>query len=94
MIKLLLLVLLGFVLYAFFLSLVRPSTLRKPDNGSGRGPENKQISGETMVEDPVCGTFIPVNDAVKGRIQGQDHYFCSKDCLEEFNRQQHNPPPS
>lgn len=90
MIKLLLLVLLGFVLYAFFLSLVRPSTIGKPASK----PENKQLSGETMVEDPVCGTFIPVNDAVKGRIQGQDHYFCSQDCLEEFNRQQHNPPSS
>ncbi len=90
MIKLLLLILLGFVLYAFFLSLVRPSATGKPADK----PANKQLSGEAMVEDPVCGTFLPVNDALKARIKGQDHYFCSKDCLEEYNRQQHNPHSS
>lgn len=79
MIKLLLLALLGFVLYAFFLSLVRPST--------GVKPKNKELTGEVMVEDPACGTFIPQDDALKARIKGQDYYFCSKKCLEEYNRQ-------
>ena len=79
MIKLLLLILLGFVLYSFFLSLTRSSS------GTPAPPQRKkQMTGESMVEDPVCGTCLPQNDAIKARIGGKDYYFCSKTCLDHF----------
>ncbi len=87
MIKLLLLVLLGFVLYSFFLSLTRPKTNLPPLNR-----RNRQIDGDVMVEDPVCGTCLPQEDAIKARIEGNDYYFCSKTCLERFRDSDNDPP--
>ncbi len=88
MIKLLLLVLLGFVLYSFFLSLTRPKT-----SIPTRQRERRQVEGEAMVEDPACGTCLPREDAIKARIKGSDYYFCSKTCLDRF-RDSHNDPPN
>lgn len=79
MIKLLLLVLLGFVLYSFFLSLTRPKT-----SISSKDSRNRQVKGALMVEDPVCGTCLPQEDAIKAHIKGSDYYFCSKTCLDRF----------
>lgn len=87
MIKLLLLVLLGFVLYSFFLSLTRPKSSLPP-----KDPPIRQVKGDLMVEDPVCGTCLPQEDAIKERIQGSDYYFCSKTCLERFRDSDNDPP--
>jgi YHS domain-containing protein len=89
MIKLLLLVLLGFVLYSFFLSLTRPKTGISPKNR-----ESRQVKGDLMVEDPVCGTCLPQEDAIKAHIKGSDYYFCSKVCLDRFKDRDNDPPPS
>lgn len=51
------------------------------------------MKGVPMVEDPVCGTYLPEEDAIKARIQGSDYYFCSKTCLERF-KDSDNAPPS
>lgn len=88
MIKLLLLILLGFVLYSFFLSLTRSTTNLPP-----KKHRNRQIKGVPMVEDPVCGTYLPEEDAIKARIQGSDYYFCSKTCLERFKDSDNAPHP-
>jgi len=87
MIKLLLLVLLGFVLYSFFLSLTRPKTNLPPQDR-----QNRQVKGDIMVEDPVCGTYLPQEDAIKARIKGSEYYFCSKTCLERFKDSDNDPP--
>ncbi len=41
-----------------------------------------------MVEDPQCGTYLPVSDAIKATIHGHQHYFCSKKCLKEYKKSQ------
>lgn len=87
MIKLLLLVLLGFVLYSFLLSLTRPKANLPP-----KDHRNRQVKGDVMVEDPVCGTCLPQEDAIKARIKGSDYYFCSRDCLERFKDSDNDPP--
>lgn len=87
MIKLLLLVLLGFVLYSFFLSLTRPKANLPP-----KTRRNHQLNGDVMVEDPVCGTCLPQEDAIQARIKGNDYYFCSKACLERFKDSDTDPP--
>jgi uncharacterized protein len=89
MIKLLLLILLGFVLYSFFLSLTRPTTSFPPKNR-----QNRQVKGDVMVEDPVCGTYLPQEDAIKARIKGSDYYFCSKTCLDRFTDSDNDPTPN
>lgn len=80
MIKLLLLALAGFILYSMVSGLLRP--------GSGRQKMSKDRSreGERMVADSHCGTYLPVSDALKATIDGQEHYFCSKKCLKEYKK--------
>jgi len=41
-----------------------------------------------MVEDPQCGTYLPLSDAIKATIHGRQHYFCSKKCLKEYKKSQ------
>ena len=37
-----------------------------------------------LVEDPVCHTYVPLSQAVKKEISGNDYYFCSKQCSEKY----------
>lgn len=52
-------------------------------------PQNnglKQIDDE-MVKDPHCQVYIPKSSAIKSRIAGQEHYFCSPTCAKKFKEQ-------
>jgi len=80
MIKLLLLVLLFFVGYSFFQTLF--PARKKSDQGSRHRPP----SGEQMVQDPQCGTYLPLSEAVKANIRGQQHYFCSRKCRNQYKK--------
>ncbi|RJR47529.1 MAG: YHS domain-containing protein [Deltaproteobacteria bacterium] len=51
---------------------------------AAQGPGNREP--EELVQDPVCGTFIPRRDALKGQKDGQDYFFCSEGCLKRFRR--------
>ncbi|MBN1957442.1 MAG: YHS domain-containing protein [Desulfuromonadales bacterium] len=81
MIKLLLMFLAGFILYSLVSGVMRPAKRR---------PSNRTPDGETMVEDPHCGTYVPQSDAFKATIAGKQLYFCSKKCLKEYKKAQ-NP---
>ncbi|MCF6178652.1 MAG: hypothetical protein L3J63_04575 [Geopsychrobacter sp.] len=74
MIKLLLLILLFFVGYSFFQALF--PTRNKRNRHSRKQPP----SGEQMVLDPQCGTYLPLSEALKANIRGEQHYFCSRKC--------------
>ncbi len=80
MIKLILLILCGFVFYSMISGLLRPKSTKKPQNQSN--------DGEIMVEDPQCGTYLPQSDAIKATINGRPYNFCSKKCLKEFKQSQ------
>lgn len=41
---------------------------------------------DVMVQDPACGVYLPRRDAVKRRIKGETHYFCSERCAEDFRK--------
>lgn len=40
--------------------------------------------GEDLVEDPHCHTYVPVSQAYRKEIGGENHYFCSKECYETY----------
>jgi len=40
--------------------------------------------GEDLVEDPYCHIYVPMSQAHKTTIDGQDLYFCSERCLEKY----------
>ena len=39
---------------------------------------------EEMVQDPVCGTWIPVSQALTANRGGETFYFCSSECRDKF----------
>lgn len=39
---------------------------------------------EEMKKDPVCGTYIPENQAIKYRRNNTTYYFCSEECKRKF----------
>lgn len=45
------------------------------------------LSNKVKEKDLVCGMEITVNDStLKLNYKGKDYYFCSSDCLEQFER--------
>ncbi len=79
MIKFLMFILLGFVGYSMLNAIINP----KP---KGKIPRNRSREGEQMVEDPHCGTFLPISDAVTASIHGELKHFCSKKCLKAYRK--------
>ena len=43
---------------------------------------------DEMVQDPFCKTYVPRRDSVRRVIQGQEVFFCSKDCADKYRLQQ------
>ncbi len=37
-----------------------------------------------MKQDPVCGTWVPVSQALKAQINGETLYFCSMACRDRY----------
>lgn len=72
----------AFLMYLLY-RLVRGITRLK----GPREPAVQDRKGEVideMVQDPNCGTYIPRSDAVRRRLRGQDLYFCSDTCADEY----------
>ncbi len=77
-IRLLLIVLLGYLAYRFVRSFVaRKQIPRSEPKGSI----------DEMVQDPQCRTYIPMRQAEARIINGKRYYFCSARCADEFERQ-------
>ncbi|MBU1275561.1 MAG: YHS domain-containing protein [Proteobacteria bacterium] len=39
---------------------------------------------DVMVQDPQCGTYLPKQEAFSAWIDGQERFFCSKECRDAF----------
>jgi YHS domain-containing protein len=61
-----------------FFSPRKPKT-KKPVMGADGRAVN-----DVMVQDPSCGVYLPKGDAVKAKIRGETHYFCSETCIQRF----------
>jgi len=48
------------------------------------GNEKKSADEEDMVLDPECQTYIPRSQALKAKIGGEHHFFCSRECMDKF----------
>ena len=50
-------------------------------------PPSQEIEEpDTLLQDPVCGTFIPRKEALKMVKDGKEYFFCSEGCLKRFRR--------
>ncbi len=77
MIRLLMWLLLGYVIYLVF----------KGRSGKKEIPKEASGGGEETYLDPVCGVYVAEDDAVVGKLEGKRIYFCSMACLEKFQEQ-------
>lgn len=82
LVRLLIWVLLGFVIYSVFQAVLRAI------NAPGRPPNEKTSRGEDMVKDPQCGTYLPKSDAVPAQMNGRTIYFCSPACQKAYQDKQ------
>ena len=46
---------------------------------------------DEMVSDPHCHVYIPKHDAIKAKVAGKTLYFCSKECKNNYFKEQHDP---
>jgi YHS domain-containing protein len=76
----------GYLLYWGIKKLAR--SLGWWPQASGPLPHRPPQSPEPdeLVQDPVCGTYIPRKDALRTDKDGQAYYFCSEGCLKRFRR--------
>jgi hypothetical protein len=80
-------VLLIFFVVTAVLSIIRgalsPSTTprRRPAPGPGTGSGTAgTANSEHLVKDPVCGTYVPENTA----IRSENNFFCSEECKTKY----------
>jgi uncharacterized protein len=83
MIRLVIAGIIVYVVYRFLKALFTPAE-KVAGNRSGAVP---RIEGEDLVKDPCCGTYIPINSACKATLDGKVLYFCSRECLEKYKRE-------
>jgi len=50
-------------------------------------PSAPPLDGDQMVQDPVCGVFVPRKTAVVQQVGGVSNYFCSQECAGKFQEQ-------
>lgn len=71
------------VLYAAYRVVV---AFRGEKNRSIKGHrENDTLTtGEDLVQDPFCKTYVPKSQAYLKEIDGRQQYFCSMECFEKY----------
>ena len=40
--------------------------------------------GGALKRDPVCGTYVPVDNSVRKSVNGEVLYFCSPECRDKY----------
>ena len=40
--------------------------------------------GGPLKRDPVCGTYVPVDNSVRKSVNGEVLYFCSPECRDKY----------
>lgn len=61
--------------------------LRQLQQGPRRSAPPPASSGEEMVRDPACGTYLPASNAIVTEAGGQRLYFCSAACRDAYRAQ-------
>ncbi len=54
------------------------------DRDGRRKAEKSAAAPEEMKQDPVCGTWVPVSQAITIEHMGSQLYFCSPKCRDSF----------
>ncbi|MFO7867482.1 MAG: transcriptional regulator [Candidatus Aminicenantes bacterium] len=77
MIRVILFALLAYIIYLLF------KFFQGIQKASRRVSSSSRKTG-MMVKDNVCNTYLPEEDAIKEKLDGEIHYFCSEKCRDKF----------
>ncbi len=50
------------------------------------GGTERTASGDELVQDPACLTYLPRRGALQTGRDGVTHYFCSPECVNAFQK--------
>jgi len=53
-------------------------------SGSDQEASVMRAEKNELVQDPVCGAYCPKREAKSLVYRGKKYYFCSMECLKEF----------
>ena len=80
------LVVLGILFYVAWLLLRGIMSSKKKESVTDSSAKEKAAKVEdVLVEDPVCHTLVPKNQAIRLRKDGETYYFCSDACCDTFS---------
>lgn len=79
--RLLIGILIGYLVFRIYRKIKESISLERQAPPSPRIEEP-----DTLLQDPVCGTFIPRKEALKLVKDGKEYFFCSEGCLKRFRR--------
>ncbi|HBI16084.1 MAG TPA: hypothetical protein DDY20_11310 [Desulfobulbaceae bacterium] len=85
-IRLVVLAVLGGIAWLLLRSMVgrkKPAVGNKAERGEDKDQEDPKVQ-DVLVEDPVCHTLVPKNQAIRLRRDGITYYFCSEACCDKF----------
>lgn len=71
------------VVIYFLYRLLRKGVFSAGGKSGGTGAK-PLATGEDLIEDPLCHTYVPVSEAHRASIDGKTVYFCSRKCLERY----------
>ena len=80
--RLFILAILLYIAWRLALNIIREKIRKELLNRSDR-KEDKPAE-DVLVEDPVCHTLIPRQQAIRLRQAGKTYYFCSDTCCDQF----------
>ena len=78
--KILIIIALLYVAY----KVVRMFQAQRSENVKPLSKNDAQPKGEDLVQDPFCKTYIPKSQAYAQVIEGQERFFCSRECCEKY----------
>lgn len=81
MIRWLLIILAGFLLFKLF------AGDKKVKETKGKKQEEKLVASGEMVKDPMCGAFVEKDGPIRVRSGETVHSFCSYECRDKFLKQ-------
>lgn len=59
---------------------------KKGSENEAKVMEKKKAAGE-LAKDPICGTYVSIDDSITVRDGEKLHCFCSYDCRDKFLKQ-------
>jgi YHS domain-containing protein len=78
------------LLYIVYRLITSPRKLKNQDTADNIGNRANLAPQDILVEDPICHTYVPKQQAFILEQGERIFYFCSKDCRNAFITKQKN----